>query len=153
MSIKNRLIVVGLCALMAGCSTTRSESTALAVQNKTDKMTDMGVRYLLGRGVKQSNIKAFYMFKQAADNDDAFAENEVGYLYASGKGTIQNPELAFKYYMKAADHGLTSAQYNVGLLYMTGFGVKKDKKHAMKWFKKSAEGEFMPAKKALKKYA
>src|SRR6266496_2297656 len=66
--------------------------------------TRIGVRYLLGRGVPQSNTQAFHYFSKAAKEDDAFAQNELAYLYAAGKGTPKDYSMAFTWYTKASKH-------------------------------------------------
>lgn len=149
MFTKKLIIWVGLCCLLAGCSTARFGATYFPGENNTK----LGVRYLYGRGVLQSNEKAFAYFSQAADNeDDAFAQNEVAYLYAAGKGTPQNYRKAIFYYQKAANHGLASAEFSLGQLYWYGLGTPADKTLAREWFKKSAAKGFGPAKLALTRY-
>jgi len=146
MSIKKLLLLIGLSMWMVGCSTTNS--TDLPTGQK-ESATQLGVRYLLGRGVPQDQAKAFAYFKEAADDNDPFAQNEVAYLYAAGKGTTQNYTQAFKYYQKAANQGLASAQYNLGLFYAKGLGVPQNQTLAKQWFEKSASHGFEPAKQAL----
>lgn len=133
--------------LLSGCATTHTHEVMGAKKQETD--TERGVRYLLGRGVEQSNEQAFYYFSQAADEEDPLAQNEVAYLYASGKGTSQNYNKAFKYYMKAANQGLASAQYNVGFFYLHGLSVPVDTTMAKTWFEKSAASGFEPARSIL----
>ncbi|VVC76853.1 Localization factor PodJL [Aquicella siphonis] len=148
MSIKRMLLLVGLSVLFAGCSTSRfygSNSTAYS----DSSAKSMGVRYLLGRGVEQSNEKAFYYFNQAAKDGDPFAQNEIAYMYAAGKGTARDYSKAFDWYKKAAAQGLASAQYNVGLFYLHGLGTPADKSQARMWFQKSAAHGFEPARVAL----
>lgn len=152
MSIKRMLLLVGLSVLFAGCSTSKfygSNSTAYA----DSSAKSMGVRYLLGRGVEQSNEKAFYYFNKAAEEGDPFAQNELAYMYAAGKGTSRNYAKALSWYEKAALQGLASAQYNVGLFYLHGLGVRADKKQAREWFQKSAAHGFEPARLALSRHA
>lgn len=148
MSFKKLVLLVGLSMLFVGCSTGRYDNAAYGTKPLTK--TQLGVRYLLGRGVKQNDEKAFYYFSQAADEDDAFAQNEVAYLYATGKGTPKNEVKAFEYYQKAAEHGLASAEYNLGLLYLHGIGTQQNKAQALQWIGKSAARGFEPAKIALK---
>lgn len=148
MFVKKLITVCGLSILLAACSTGR-------INNSNDHYvkgtpSQMGVQYLLGRGVPQDDAKAFYYFSQA-DNEPA-AQNELAYLYAAGKGTDQNYNKAFYYYKKAAEHGLASAQYSLGLFYMRGLGTEPNKTLALEWFKKSADQGFEPAKRAVKKY-
>ncbi|EKD71714.1 MAG: hypothetical protein ACD_46C00114G0003 [uncultured bacterium] len=151
MSLKKLVWLIGLCALITGCATNRQESSYEKNYASTDSATDMGMRYLLGRGVPKNNEKAFSYLSEAADNDP-FAQNEIAYLYATGKGTKQDYAKAFKYYQKAANHDLASAQYNLGLFYLYGLGTEPNKTLARKWFQKSAAHGFEPAKQALAQY-
>jgi TPR repeat protein len=146
---KLRLLLITLsCIMLASCSTMSYQGGG-EVASK-DTTTETGVRYLLGRGVPQSNSTAFSYFKEAADSDDdPFAQNEVAYLYAAGKGTSQDYKQAFVYYQKAADHGLASAQYNVGFFYAHGLGVAQNKTLATQWYQKAASHGFEPAKRVL----
>jgi len=152
MSAHKILVFIGLSMLLAACSTNNylaSNSPAYSDNNPRN----VGVRYLLGRGVKQDDEKAFYYFNKAANQGDALAQNEVAYLHAAGKGTPRNSEQAFQWYKKAADQGLASAQYSLGLMYLRGVGTNQDKTLALSWFKKSAEHGFEPAQFALQKMA
>jgi hypothetical protein len=147
MSIKKLLLLMGLSVLFAGCSTSGDYTDNAPISSVPP--TKMGMRYLLGRGVPQNNVKAFTYFNQAAAQDDAFAQNELGYMYAAGKGTPVNYEKSFFWYKKAADHDLASAQYSLGLLYQRGLGTAPNRESARLWFKKSAEHGFEPAVQAL----
>lgn len=148
MFIKRIMLVAGLSVLLAACSTGRVTNTNDHYVQGTP--TQMGVRYLLGRGVPQDDHKAFTYFSQAGD--DALAQNELAYMYATGKGTDQDYKKAFSYYKMAAEQGLSSAQYSLGLFYWRGLGTEQNKTLALEWFTKSAEQGFEPAKRALKKY-
>jgi TPR repeat protein len=150
MFVRNLLLLVGLSVLLAGCSTGRYSGYDYAASHSASP-TEMGSRYLLGRGVPQNNEMAFSYFSQAGEEDPS-AQNELGYMYATGKGTTQDYRKAIYYYEKAANNGLASAQYNLGLLYLHGLGTEPNKTVAMKWFQLSAAHGFEPAKQALKKY-
>lgn len=142
MSIKRLIVLVGLCGLFAGCSTGRYNMMGGSSANE-------GVRYLMGRGVPQSDAKAFAYFRYKARSDDPFAQNEVAYMYAAGKGTPRDYAKALEWYQKAADHGLESAQYNLSLMYYYGLGTPKDKTMAMQWLQKAAKHGFEPAQARL----
>ena len=149
MFIKKIIIIVGLCALFASCSTSRYAGNASETVREAESTTDIGVRYLLGRGVKQSDEKAFYYFSEAAKEGDPFAENELAFMYAAGKGTRRDYAKAIHWYTEAANHGLASAQYNLGLMYKVGLGVPPNRTLAMQWFQKSASHGFEPARLEL----
>lgn len=152
MTIKRLVAVIGMVFLISSCTTDKYGESQYGFF-KSSSTTDTGVKYLLGRGVKQDNKRAFYYFSEAAAKGDPIAQNELAYMYAAGKGTQRNYGKAFIYYRQAADHGLTSAQYNLGLLYMNGLGVPANKTKALEWFKRSADGGFEPARVALKRYS
>lgn len=144
MSMQRLLWVIGLSMLFAGCTTTQYD----AVQGGTN--TQKGVRYLLGRGVSQSDQKAFYHFNKGANEDNnIYAQNELAYLYAAGKGTHKDYTKALYYYQKAATRGLASAQYNLGMMYANGLGTSPNQVMARKWLEKSAALGFEPARVAL----
>jgi TPR repeat protein len=148
MSIRKLMLIMGLSMLFAGCSTGGYvDSHSSAYGDSSPK--SMGVRYLLGRGVEQNNEKAFGYFSQAANNGDAFAQNELAYLYAAGKGTPRDYAKSIYWYTKAADQGLASAQYNLGLMHLRGMGTPPNKVVAIQWFQKSAAHGFEPARLAL----
>lgn len=149
MTLRTLVLLLGLSFLLAGCSTDKfyGDNASSLYTDNSPKST--GVRYLLGRGVPQNNEKAFYYFSQAANQDDAFAQNELAYMYAAGKGTQRNNSKALIWYKKAAQHGLASAQYNVGLMYLHGMGTAPNKALAMEWFQKAAAHGFEPARVAL----
>jgi len=142
MSIKRLIVLLGLCGLFAACSTGRYDMMGGTSAN-------MGVRYLLGRGVPQSDTKAFAYFRNQARHDDPFAQNEVAYMYAAGKGTTRDYGKALEWYQKAAQHGLESAQYNLSLMYLYGLGTPKNKPLAMQWLQKAASHGFEPAQAKL----
>jgi uncharacterized protein len=142
-----QLLILGLTLLLAACATDRAANEGGIGQGES--ATDMGVRYLLGKGVAKDDAKAFSYFSKGAEENDPFAQNEVAYMYAVGKGTPRDYAKAVKYYQLAADHGLASAQYNLGLLYWNGLGAPQDRNLAMVWFHKSAAHGFLPAKKML----
>lgn len=145
---KNTIFFILLTSMLAGCATTHYPSDMKV--KPTDSNADIGVRYLLGRGVAQNNDQAFYYFLKAANEGDPFAQNEVAYLYAAGKGTSQNFNKAFVYYQKAANQNLASAQFNLGLFYLHGLGTAENKTQGLEWIKKSAAHGFGPAKEMLR---
>ncbi len=146
MSIRKLMLIMGLSVLFAGCST----GGYLGNNSYSDNSPkSMGVRYLLGQGVEQSDQKAFGYFSQAANNGDAFAQNEIAYMYAAGKGTPRDYTKSIYWYTKAAEQGLASAQYNLGLMYLRGLGTTPNKEIAMQWFQKSAAHGFEPARLAI----
>lgn len=145
-----RLIFIGvMVVLLSACvSVDPDGNSRFSLLDPKDPAKE-GERYLLGRGVAADEKKAFHYFQLAANDGDAFAQNEVAYMYAAGKGTNKNYEKALKYFRLAADQDLASAQYNVGLIYQEGLGVSRDPATAKSWFKLAARHGFEPAKQEL----
>src|SRR3954469_2438455 len=76
--------------------------------------------------------------RQAAEQGDANAANDLGLLYASGRGVSQDLLQAFKWFQMAAAHGLDRGQFNVGEAYAKGRGVLSDDVQAFQWYVKAA---------------
>lgn len=151
MNFSRLVVILGMVLMIASCTTDKYGETFYGFSS-TSTNTTIGEKYLLGRGVKQDNKRAFYYFSQAAAKGDLVAQNELGFMYAAGKGTPRNYGKAFVYYHQAASKGLSSAQYNLGLLYLHGLGTPVNKPKAIEWFKRSADAGFEPARVALTRY-
>lgn len=151
MSMKRLVAFIGIVFLVSSCSTDKYGNTFYGFKQPST-MTDMGVKYSLGRGVPKDDEKAFYYFQQGAQQGDPLAENKLGYMYAAGKGTPKNNEQAFIYFERAAKQGLASAQYQVGVCYQRGIGTPVNKAKAVEWYTASAKAGFEPAVVALKRY-
>lgn len=146
MSIKAITGMLIFSALLTACATGSYNAESIRGGLLADKSTTgMGVRYLLGRGVPQSDSKAFAYLKEAAEDNDPFAQNELAFLYASGRGTAKNPQKAFYWYQKSASHGLASAEYSLGQCYLYGFGTTVNTELAKAWLRKAATHGFTPA--------
>ena len=78
--------------------------------------------------------KAFNLYKKAAEQEYAEAQNQLGVMYSSGQGVPQDKTEAVKWFRKAADQGHVKAQYNLGMCYM-GLG---DYQSAATWFQIAA---------------
>ena len=84
--------------------------------------------YLLisGQGGPVDVSRAIRLYKVAAEQGDADAQNNLGEIYEMGRGTTRNLEEAMRWYELAAQTGLGSAQFNAGRLWAIGVGEKKD---------------------------
>ena len=82
-------------------------------------------------------------YRLAADQGDAFAQNNLGGMYANGRGVPQNYAEAVKWYRKAADQGAALAQGTLGTWYAKGqLGVPQDYVQAyMRFNLSAAQGE------------
>ena len=66
--------------------------------------------YRDGEGVEQSLEKALELFRKAADQDDADAQNQMGYFFEQGLGVERDIGLASEWYGKAAKQGHEDAK-------------------------------------------
>jgi uncharacterized protein len=81
---------------------------------------------------------AVRLFRLAADQGDAIAQQYLGVMYIDGEGVPQNYAEAFKWYRLAADQSIANAQLCLGSMYATGKGVTQDYVRAHMWFNLSA---------------
>jgi TPR repeat protein len=81
------------------------------------------------------------LYKRAATNGNAFAQNRIGRLYEVGDSTTitRNLSRSAHWYRMAADQGYRDAETNLGYLYEKGSGVPRDYIEAGKWYLKAAE--------------
>ena len=83
--------------------------------------------------------KAFNLYKKAAEQGYAEAQNQLGVMYSSGQGVTQDKTEAVKWFRQAAEQGHAKGQANLGAMYLNGAGVNQDYAEAVKWLCKAAE--------------
>ena len=93
-------------------------------------ISNLGLCYEHGYGVKVDNRQAYWLYKQAVEYEYVPAYSHLGDCYVFGKGTGIDLEEAFKYYMFAAEHGYVPAELRVGRAYELGQGTEKNTKEA-----------------------
>ena len=72
--------------------------------------------------------------RQAADQGDATAQNNLGVRYANGEGVLKDEAEAVSWFRLAAEQGNADAQFNLGVMYANGQGVLKDSVVAHMWY-------------------
>ena len=107
--------------------------------NHTDAMTFLGICYVEGQGVPQSDKEAVKWYRKAADLNNAAAQYNLGTCYEYGTGVTQSYEEAVKWYRKSAGQDHAPAQNSLGDCYANGYGVPESRKEAVKWYRKAAE--------------
>jgi TPR repeat protein len=100
---------------------------------------NLGIVYMNGHGVAQSDKEAVQWWLKSAEQGNAMAQNNLGYFYWSGRGVPKSYKEALKWYRKAAFEGNANAQSNLGLAYENGQGVVQNYEEAMRWFMMAAE--------------
>lgn len=103
----------------------------LSVLLSANDMVDKGkVAYDLGH-----YKEAFELYRQAAEQGDAEAQNKLANMYNAGENVKKNPKQAVEWYQKAADQGYANAQSNLALAYDQGTGTITSKSKAEKYYK------------------
>jgi hypothetical protein len=90
-------------------------------------------RYGFDRNVPKDYAQAMQLFRKAADQGNAEAQNAIGDMYLKGQGVPQDYTQAMRWYRKAGDRGFAEARNNIGYLYAHGLGVPQDCAVATKW--------------------
>lgn len=128
----------------------------------------LGIAYMLGRGVLKDSTKALFWFQKAADQNHAAAYFHIANFYADGMGVPKDqtqadnlihkaaglgyapaqammaikcshdPKQAAVWMQTAAEQGDSEAQFQLGMYYNKGCGVEMDAEQAKAWFKKAA---------------
>ncbi len=103
----------------------------------------LGVLYINGQGVPQSDEKAAALFRKAADQGLGHAQYSLGVLYQRGRGVPKSKQQAAELFRVAADQNIPEAQYALAFLFFYGQGVPQSKEIAIMWLKKAAAlGDF-----------
>jgi TPR repeat protein len=110
---------------------------------------ELGVRYLLGRGVEADSTKAAYWFFKAAEQNMISSRFNYGILLYHGWGISWNPFESYRAFLIAAEAGMHEAEFVVGLHYTENLVVPRNYATALEWVRKAADGGYAPAKEAL----
>ncbi len=93
--------------------------------------------------------QAAQLYNKAAEQGNAYAQNQLGNLYESGLGVAKDDATAVQWYRKAADQGLPVAQFSLAWMYRSGLGVTKDYGQAVQWFRRASDQGFAAAQAEL----
>src|SRR5262249_51875654 len=104
--------------------------------------SDARVMFQLARALERSGSivlqkEAARLYKLAAHQSYAVAQNNLGTLYARGRGgLVQDEREAVRLYKLAADQGNAVAQNNLGWFYENGKGgLAQDEREAARLYK------------------
>jgi hypothetical protein len=131
---------------------------AESVTGITFQNVDFDIGYIIRQAKKSTDpVEAANLWRKAAEQGDAEAQNQLGECYYYGKGVKKDETEANKWYhkaieqyRKAAEQGDAKAQYNLGVCYYIGIGVEQNKVVAIKWLRKAADQGDEQARDALK---
>lgn len=110
---------------------------------------ELGVRYLVGRGVAKDYGEAAFWLRKAAAQDMTNAQYNLGVLYESGRGVESDPTEALIWFHSAAENGHGRAQMAVAAAYASGRGITRNPDEALKWLRLAAESNVAEAQFSL----
>jgi TPR repeat protein len=92
-------------------------------------------------GLPQDEREAARLYKQAANQGNTLAQNNLGAMYEGGRGGLPKDDReAARLYKLAADQGDMSALNNLGCMYANGRGgLPKNDREAMRLYKLAAD--------------
>lgn len=120
-----------------------------AVAGSASAQNDLGVRYLVGRGVAQDFTVAADWLRKAAAQDMTNAQYNLGVLYDSGRGVEPDPTEALIWFHTAAEKGHGRAQMAVAAAYASGRGIERNPDEALRWLRRAAESNIGEAQFSL----
>ncbi len=100
----------------------------------------LGLMYLNGEGVTQSNQHAFDYFNQAAISGDITGQYWLGYCYENGIGVAQDYAKALQWYTTSSQRGdiiAAPAMIAMGKLYEQGKGVTANQAKAIELYRQA----------------
>lgn len=109
--------------------------------SKASQSEDASTLYRQGLAYNNRNmsywdpVKARALFKKAALQGHARAQNSLGTMYEQGIGGVKSQTEAENWYLKAGEQNLTNAEFNLGLFYAKANKIQK----SISWYKKAAE--------------
>jgi TPR repeat protein len=94
----------------------------------------LGNLYEQGLGVEQSNPRAAYWYRRAAEPEEPRAQHSLGVMYLQGRGVPQDPAEGASWLQRSAGQGHAAACADLANLYWKGEGVPQNKTHALAWW-------------------
>ena len=114
---------------------------------------ELGLRYIVGRGVERDTAKAAYWFQKASEQGLTASTFNLAILAFHGWGTPWNPFESYRLVKECADAEMPEAEFFLGEMLTEDLTVPRDWQKAYDWVKKSADADYEPAKKALPEFA
>ncbi|CAB4419745.1 unnamed protein product [Rhizophagus irregularis] len=111
----------------------------LGKKNKKQNIIFLADFYKHGIGTEKDEIKAFELYKKAAEKGQIDLTCMLGKCYQNGEGTEKNLEKAFHWFQKAAENGDEEAIFNLAKCYYNGEGTEKNLEKAFYWLQKATE--------------
>ncbi|WP_442754092.1 tetratricopeptide repeat protein [Methylocystis sp. JAN1] len=111
----------------------------LAEKGEARAQSELGLIYMVGKGVPLDRKEGIKWIKLSAENGFAPAQANLGTIYLEGQFAQRDYKEAMKWSLLAADKGVAEAQANIASMYYDGAGVAQDYKEAAKWMRLAAK--------------
>ena len=82
--------------------------------------------YKNGQGVSQDYGRAVELFRKAANQGNAIAQDNLGVMYQNGLGVLQDDGHAVQWFRRAANQGHAGAQRALDVMCANDHGVSQD---------------------------
>jgi TPR repeat protein len=116
-----------------------------AEEGDVEAMTQLGVAYMKGTGVKRDKVKGAELYQKAADKGYDQAQWNLAFAYLNGRGVNEDYNEAARYMKMAAEQGYPPAQYDLGMMYLQGIGVQRSRTAAIDWIVKASDQGYKEA--------
>jgi len=110
---------------------------------------ELGLRYLLGEGIKADTTKGAFWIGRAAAQDYPDARYNFGILLFNGWGVPWNPFEAYSNFRAAAQRDMPEARYVLSMFLTENLVVNRNWEEAYQWAKKAAASGHRPAQEAV----
>lgn len=107
-------------------------------QGFTASRVNLSKLYASGKGVRQSDKRAFELLQAAALDDYTMAYEPLGKMMSEGRGTQRNSRAALAMFQKSAAAGVAEGQNSLGNAYEKGVGVSVSNSKAAEYYLKAA---------------
>ena len=112
---------------------TRAAEPAAAEKSDPKVLLRQAAMYLHGHGVAADPLRALALYREAAEQDIAFAQFRLARLLLDGDLVPRDPERGLAWLRRAAGLGFVDAQLELSRLYQAGGVVQTDHVAAYKW--------------------
>ncbi|GBC20806.2 kinase-like domain-containing protein [Rhizophagus irregularis DAOM 181602=DAOM 197198] len=108
-------------------------------QHYSNSIVLLGDFNYLGIEINVDKNKAFELYQNSSDLENAYGINNLGYCYQHGIGIDIDEKKAFELYQKSSDLGNVYGINNLGYCYQHGTGTDIDEEKAFELYQKAAD--------------
>jgi TPR repeat protein len=114
---------------------------------------ELGVRYILGRGVEHDSLKAATWFERSAEQGVTASRFNLAILAFHGWGIPWDPFRAYTLVKECAEAEMPEAEFLLAAFLTDDLVVPRDWSAAFAWAKKAADAGYEPAVKGLAEFS